>query len=518
MGTREAKNGRRMREWLAGGLVGVAVGACILLALVTAAEKTSANEYCMKCHYHEQADADWKKSMHYAGKTGTVTDCAACHLPPKEDGMLKYYAVKAGIGVKDLWTKATKDKDEIDWDSKRQLEHAQRIVFNRSCEKCHTNLFPEGISDDGVTAHLYYEENAKKLDLQCISCHLNVGHFMPGYEHKKLKGKVETGSSVIYDAPAAVERFADFTETVPGTGAAIRMIAVPGGEFLMGSPEKEAFREADEGPQKRVKVSSFFMAETEVTWQQYWSFYNETMSEGRTPPEKIYANNSRPDVDAVSGPTPPFGFPDQGWGMGERPAITMTHYAAETFCQWLSLKTGRHYRLPTEAEWEYAARGGTSTPYFFEGDPKKMSEKSFMSRFRKADTTNIAHYAIYAVNGRGRTQEPSSVDANPFGLKNMLGNVMEHCADWYAADAYASLQDGAVDPKGPASGTEHVVRGGSYADDAADIRCARRGYTRTEDWLRTDPQNPKSIWWFSDIKGIGFRVVCEVPENINMDN
>ena len=141
-----------------------------------------------------------------------------------------------------------------------------------------------------------------------------------------------------------------------------------------------------------------------------------------------------------------------------------------------------------------------------------------MSRFRKADTTNIAHYAVYAVNGRGRTQEPSAVDANPFGLKNMLGNVMEHCADWYAADAYASLQDGAVDPKGPASGTEHVVRGGSYADDAADIRCARRGYTRTEDWLRTDPQNPKSIWWFSDIKGIGFRVVCEVPEHINTDN
>lgn len=89
------------------------------------------------------------------------------------------------------------------------------------------------------------------------------------------------------------------------------------------------------------------------------------------PPETVvYANNSNPNVDAISGPTPPFGFPDQGWGGGDRPAITMTHYAAETFCQWLSKKTGKTYRLPTEAEWEYAARGGTETPYFFTGNPK----------------------------------------------------------------------------------------------------------------------------------------------------
>ena len=96
----------------------------------------------------------------------------------------------------------------------------------------------------------------------------------------------------------------------------------------------------------------------------------------------------------------------------------------------------------------------------------------------------------------------------------MLGNVMEYCSDWYAEDAYSQLADGAKDPKGPDSGTEYVVRGGTYASDASELRSAARSYTRHDDWLRTDPQNPKSIWWYSDIKSIGFRVVCEVPEEI----
>ena len=292
------------------------------------------------------------------------------------------------------------------------------------------------------------------------------------------------------------------------------MVAVPGGEFTLGSPEDEPFRNPDEGPARRVRISRFFMAETEVTWNQFWAFYNETMSEGRTPPAVIYANNTREDIDAVSGPTPPFGFPDQGWGMGERPAITMSHYCAQTFCQWLTLKTGHTYRLPTEAEWEYAARGGTDTPYFFEGSPKKYSNKGFLRKFSKADTSMISRYVVFEGDSRSKTQEASSVKPNPFGLKNMLGNVMEYCSDWYAEDAYSRIQDGALDPAGPDSGTEHVVRGGSYADDASAVRCASRGRTFNDDWLKTDPQNPKSIWWYSDIKGIGFRVVCEVPEGI----
>ncbi len=501
------------KYWIIG-LMGFIIGALLVAAFDTTMNTTSSNEYCMSCHTHEQADLDWKKSPHYLSHSGVMTDCAACHLPPKEDGLLKYYMAKSKMGAKDLWAKMTQDTDKIDWESKRSLENARKIVYNSSCEKCHVNLYPEGISDDGITAHLYYDDNAKKLGLDCISCHLNVGHYMPGYEHKRLEGKViEADNGPIYDTLAQVNAFENFTETVPGTKAAIRMIAVPGGEFTMGSSDKEPFHSADEGPAKKVKVSPFFMGEVEVTWRQFWAFYNETMSEGRTPPEKIYANNNRPDVDAVSGPTPPFGFPDQGWGMGDRPAITMTHYAATTFCQWLSLKTGRHYRLPTEAEWEYAARGGTETPYFFEGNPKKY----YSRRSRGADTTMIGRYIVFSGNSSGKTQEPGFVKANPFGLKNMLGNVMEYCSDWYAEDAYTKIKDGELDPKGPQSGTEHVVRGGSYADNASMVRSASRNHTEHDKWLKTDPQNPKSIWWYSDIKGVGFRVVCDVPENVKVN-
>jgi len=493
---------------------GFALAAVLVIAFANVDSRTVTNDYCMSCHSHEEADRLWKQSPHHLSKSGVVTDCAACHLPPKEDGLNRYYMIKLKMGAKDLWAKTFKNPEDIDWASKRQQDYAQHIVYNSSCVKCHQNLYPEGISDDGVAAHLHYEENAEKLNLNCVSCHLNAGHYIPGYTHQKLKGTVDTGPGEIYEAPATVEEFESFTETVPGTNAAIRMVAIPGGEFLLGSPENEPLRRPDEGPQKRVRISSFFMAETEITWRQFWSFYNETMSEGRTPPSVIYAANSREKVDAVSGPTPPFGFPDQGWGMGERPAITMTHYAAETFCQWLSLKTGKTYRLPTEAEWEYAARGGTSTPYFFEGNPKRYAPRGLKRLLGGADTTLIARYVIYEGNSPARTLEPSQVKPNPFGLKNMLGNVMEYCADYYDPDAYAQIQDGAVDPKGPAKGSEYVIRGGCYADAADEVRCAARRHTLHDEWLRTDPQNPKSIWWYSDIKGIGFRIVCEVPETI----
>jgi formylglycine-generating enzyme required for sulfatase activity len=95
----------------------------------------------------------------------------------------------------------------------------------------------------------------------------------------------------------------------------------------------------------------------------------------------------------------------------------------------------------------------------------------------------------------------------------MLGNVAEFCSDWYAPDTYSKYSGLVTDPKGPAKGTEHVVRGGSYKSQADQVRSAVRESTQTQAWLRTDPQSPKSIWWYSDCFYVGFRVVCEYDVN-----
>ena len=492
-------------------LAGLAVGAGLMIGVYETSVYFSSDESCMMCHIHPHVYDSWKLSKHVNNGSGVKTHCVACHLPPQSHTW-DHYTAKMKLGLKDAWSYMTKDSADFDWELKSELEHAVKYIPNESCKECHQNLFPQGISPDGVTAHLYYEENEEKLDLQCISCHLDAGHYNPNYVHSKMVGIAQQTSSAAVDTSlyfkeaTPITSFSNFTEQIPGTMVSFKMVAIPGGTFQMGSSEKEPFRQADE-TQHSVTLSPYFIAEVETTWDQYWAFYANTMSEGRTPPEQVYANNSNPDVDAISGPTPPFGFPDQGWGSGDRPAITMTHYAAETFCQWLSKKTGKKYRLPTEAEWEYAARGGQETPYFFTGNPKDFSDQGFWRKFFDAKTDSISSFVIYAKNSQNKTQEPALVKANPFGLKNMLGNVLEYCADKYDPEAYTKTAN-ATNPL-VTEGTEWVVRGGNYTSDAADVRCAARAHTEHDAWLKTDPQQPKSIWWYSDIKGIGFRVVCE---------
>ena len=511
---KEDKKKKGRKKWIF--LAGIIIGFAMFISAYQVSVYFSSNESCMMCHVHPHVEASWKQSVHYNSKSGVVTNCVDCHLPPK-DQTLNHYSAKIKLGVKDAWGFLVKDSADFDWERKSELENAVKYIPNESCKECHRNIFPSGITDDGITAHLYYDENEKKLDLQCISCHLDVGHYNPNYSHSKMTGIPGAGSNKatgpVFDFATTVTSFDNFTEQIPGTTVSINMVAVKGGSFKMGSDKKENFHKEDESPVRNVTVSSFFMAEVEVTWDQYWAFFGSTMSEGRTLPETVYANNSRPDVDAISGPTPPFGSPDQGWGHGSRPAITMTHYAAETFCQWLSLRTGKKYRLPTEAEWEYAARGGTETPFFFEGKPKDFSDEGFMRKFFNAKTEVISNYVIYGKNSKNRTQEPDNIKPNPFGLKNMLGNVMEYCADKYSAEAYGKTGESVTDPIAT-EGDEWVVRGGLYSSDAADLRCAARAHTKYDEWLKTDPQQPKSIWWYSDIKGIGFRVVCEPDPSI----
>ena len=285
-----SKSGKK--KYLLVTLAGIVVGFSLLIVFNWAWEKSSLNESCMSCHYHTDSDNSWKQSIHYNSKSGVKTDCAACHLPPK--GTLEYTKAKMATGMKDVWSYLTKDKEDIDWESKGELEYAQKIVYNESCEACHVNIYPEGITDEGVTAHLYYDDNKEKLDMQCISCHLDAGHYNPNYKHGQMsERKGATTNAQLFAEATQVVEFENFTEQIPGTAVTINMVAIPGGEFLMGSPDDEPLRGENEGPQRRVSLSPFFMAEFEVTWDQYWAFYDETMSEGRTPPSVIYANNSR---------------------------------------------------------------------------------------------------------------------------------------------------------------------------------------------------------------------------------
>jgi len=316
----------------------------------------------------------------------------------------------------------------------------------------------------------------------------------------------ETGPRKIHTELTEVKGFETFEEKLPGTSVSFKMVAIPGGTFKMGSPGDESFRGIDEGPVRDVAVDSFWIAEIETSWSEYMAFFAATGSQGRKEAQEVVDE----ETDGISGATPPWGAPDQGWGRGTRPAITMSHHGAQTYCRWLSQVTGRKYRLPTEAEWEYAARGGTSTSYFFEGSPKDFEPGGFLKNLFGSKNENINNYAVWYGNSPAKTQQPESVEANPFGLKSMLGNVAEFCLDYYDPQVYAKYPKGVVkNPRGPRTGAEHVVKGGSFKNSAKDLRAARRDFTKTEAWLVTDPQIPKSIWWYSDVKDVGFRVVCE---------
>ncbi|HOS72832.1 MAG TPA: SUMF1/EgtB/PvdO family nonheme iron enzyme [Bacteroidales bacterium] len=482
---------------------GLVVFALLTFSYKKAIDITSTDKFCASCHVHPDADRSWKLSTHYNNKSGVVVHCVECHLPPRGQG---FFLAKARTGLKDLYGYIFKDTADIDWEMKKLLEYAKKHVYESSCIECHENLYPVTLSVNGGNAHLLYETS--KDPVHCLNCHLNVGHYD---KHAALHaadssfGITVTSTGPPFPEAAKVERFEDFTEMIPGTRVSFDMVALPGGKFRMGSGENEPLRNDDEGPVREVTLSPFWIGRTEVTWDEYLAFFRETSSQGRTEGQVVTTGKT----DAISGATPPWGAPDQGWGKGARPAITMTWHAASVYCQWLSQVTGKKYRLPTEAEWEYACRGGTETPYFFEGNPKKFTSRGFLKKFIGPDTANIASSVVYMVNSPARTQEPSFVRPNPFGLLNMLGNVAEFCLDYYSADYYAA-DSVRVNPRGPARGKEHVIRGGSFRSDAKDVRSAARASTRTDAWLVTDPQMPKSIWWYSDCIDVGFRVVCEI--------
>lgn len=280
-------------------------------------------------------------------------------------------------------------------------------------------------------------------------------------------------------------KFTSYTQKIPGTDISFDMVAIPGGTFTMGSQASEKGRDNDEGPLHTVKVDPFWMGKHEITWDEYELF--------------VYPSNgvasSDTEVDGFSSPTPP--YVDMSFGMGKKgyPAINMTNYAALNYCRWLTAKTGDFYRLPTEAEWEYACRAGSKTAYHFGNDPSKLDE-----------------FGWYYENSNSGYKKPGLKKPNQWGLYDMHGNVAEWTLDQYAPEYPVAAGKTRVNPVViPSKLYPHAVRGGSWDDDPEDLRSAARMASNSS-WKQRDPQIPKSNWWLTDASFVGFRIVRPVKQ------
>ena len=215
------------------------------------------------------------------------------------------------------------------------------------------------------------------------------------------------------------------------------MVVIPGGQFVMGSPPDELLRVANEGPQHRVTVPRFALARTEVTFDQY-----------------------RHCVQAGACSYLPR---DEGWGKGDRPVIKVSVENAGDYVRWLSDVTGRRYRLPSEAEWEYAARGGTTTR-FHTGDCLNPNQANFDARRPVGECPEGERV--------GKTLPVASFPPNPFGLFDMHGNVREWTLDCWNPSYEGAPADGSAWIGGDCS--RAVLRSGSWRNAGGKLRSASR--------------------------------------------
>lgn len=289
--------------------------------------------------------------------------------------------------------------------------------------------------------------------------------------------------------------------------AGFEMVYVPGGEVTVGSPAGEAGRDPNEGPQYRAKVGNLWVGKCEVTWDAYDVFwYDETFPKADDEKAKVLG------PDAVTRPTNTFVDETYGHGREGHPAICMTHHAAMVFCEFLRKKTGKNYRLPTETEWEYLARGGKGdAPYFFGSDAKELDDYAWY----KGNSPDEDH-------PRGTTHKCGTKKPNPFGLHDVYGNVWEWTLDQYDPKAYETRAEARLNLRPVTVPTaekwSHVVRGGSWLDKADRCRSAARRVS-DKSWMKWDPQEPQSIWWLTRLDVVGFRVVIaedEQPELVGL--
>ena len=328
---------------------------------------------------------------------------------------------------------------------------------------------------------------------------LNPIHF-PGIEF--LSNPIPVADS---EAKTAAE-MKPYTETITGTKVTFKMVPVPGGKFLMGSPADEEGREENEGPQIEVEIAPFWMEEHEVTWAEFQQFQQFLLRDSRI--------NNNPDTrtirekltDATARPTPAYDISSISFSKSSKldhPASGMSAYAGQVYCRWLTAATGRYYRLPTEAEWEYACRAGTKSAFSFGDDPEKLED-----------------YGWFFDNADDGYNKVKAKKPNAWGLYDMHGNVAEWVLGRYDENAYQKFKDGEVkslviqgkwdtDMKAMmqvASGENFIVRGGSCDHLAEECRSAKREFSKPN-WKEQDPMFPKSIWYYTEAPYVGFRVI-----------
>ena len=316
-----------------------------------------------------------------------------------------------------------------------------------------------------------------------------------------------SGRSIATDAGIMVA----YVERIPGTEITFEMIPIPAGSFLLGSPPNEPERQDDEGPQVHVRLPAFWMGKCEVTWAEYHAYMEmysafKSLHELRGDAHQLqslaatqkFLELESLGVDGVTAPTPLYD-PSFTYYPGEepdQPAVTMTQFAAKQYTKWLSGITGRAYRLPTEAEWEYAARASSSTAYSFGDDNERLGE-----------------FAWYVDNAEDETHPVATKLPNDWGLFDMHGNVAEWVLDGYLVDHYPRLPREEVHAADavawPAKLFPRVIRGGCWFDEADQCRSAARHKSEGPDWKLSDPNLPKSPWWFTEdaATGIGFRIL-----------
>jgi len=272
--------------------------------------------------------------------------------------------------------------------------------------------------------------------------------------------------------------FMPYDQALIGSHLSFKMVPIKGGTFLIGSANNEKGRNIDEGPQKKINIAPFWMSAYEVTRDELDVFLkDETTSQNVS-------------VDAVTRPSPQ--YVDLSWGMGKEggyPANSMSQYAAIMYCKWLYQKTKIFYRLPTEAEWEYACKAGTNTAYFF-GNSADDLEK----------------YAWYEKNSENTFHKVGKKLPNPWGLYDILGNLAEWTLDHYDASAFEKITTSEFIVAPNLVRYPKTLKGGSYLDSATELRSAKRIHSDPI-WNRRDPQIPKSKWWLTEAKQVGIRLV-----------